>query len=297
MKKVLRFKYIALLFLLTQIITSCATKGKASLYSELAIPPQNVKAKTIAIMPNRYPLVLQNAEEWRVKNYESIKRILVRNGFNVVDYNTANQLFQESGLPMEDTKSSRDKYAELAQKLNADLLIFPYYGTSFSTTGFTNSYIAVTTLQLYSVAHNDFCARIDMEGTHKIQTWPSQVLPLVAIGLSYALVALEALNPQETSIFTYVGPATSVVYNIFVGIGGKKGHVKAFKKGLDQGMDLFLSRFTPASGGTINNGNNTASKYSKYSIEELETLKKAAVGNSDFKTAGEIKEEIDKRKK
>lgn len=288
MKQLKTFIPLTFFVLLSHIFISCSTKGRALLYSEPSIQLQNIKAKTVAILPNRYPVTLQNAEEYRRKNYTVIKNILVHRGFNVIDYNTSNEMFLQSGLPLEDTKSSRDKYAELSQKLNADLLIFPYYGTTYSTTGFTNSYIAVTTLQFYSVEHNDFCARIDMEGTHKVHTWPAQILPFGGIGLSF-------IEP-ELSMGGFVLP---IIYNIGVAIDGKKGHDKAFKKGINEGISLFVSRFNSAGSGQLkqNKSIGGGSKYAKYSLEELETLKKAAVGNGDYKTAGEIKEEIDKRKK
>lgn len=248
-------------------LTSCKTRAKASLFTEASIPPTEVKAKTVAILPNRLPVTLQNSEEWRVKNYETMRSILTRRGYSVIDYNTANQMFQQSGLPLEDTKSSRDKYAELAQKLNADLLIFPYYGTTFSSTGFTNSYISIASLQFYSLKHNDFSARVDLEGVTKIHTWPQMI------------------------------PYAGIIYQILILFPSRKGHDRSFDRGFKEGFQTYFSRFSPSNNSTSPSRSNSASKYAKYSLEELETLKKAAVGNGDYKTAGEIKEEIDKRKK
>ncbi len=254
-------------------ITSCSVKGKALLYSESSIKPQDIKAKTVAILPNRLPVTLQNSEKWRQKNYESMKKILVKKGYSVIDYNTSNQLFQESGLPLEDTKSSRDKYADLAQKLNADLLIFPYYGTTYTSNGLSNSYISIGSLQFYSSKHNDFSARVDLEGVTKIQTWPSMV------------------------------PYAGIVYQIVMIFPSRKGHDKAFIKAFQKGFEVYFDKYPSSmpngggSGAPTNNSNSGGSKYAKYSLEELDTLKKAAVANSDYKTAGEIKEEIDRRKK
>lgn len=261
---------LVILSFLALAVGSCKTKGKAFLYSESSIPAQDVKARTVAILPNRLPVTLQNSELWRTKNFETMRQILERRGYNVIDYNTSNQMFQQSGLPLEDTKSSRDKYAELAQKLNADLLVFPYYGTTFTSTGFSNSYTAIASLQFYSLKHNDFSARIDLEGVTKIQTWPTLV------------------------------PVVGAVWSILTLGPSKKAHDKAFKKGFQEGYNVYFSRYSPSgnsNGGSNNNSNSGGSKYAKYSVEELETLKKAAVTNGDYKTAGEIKEEIDKRKK
>ncbi|MBP7809017.1 MAG: hypothetical protein KA163_06975 [Bacteroidia bacterium] len=261
---------LLLLALVAITITSCKTKGKAFLYTESSISPSEVKGRTVGILPNRLPVTLQNSEEWRKRNYESIKKILVAQGFSVVDYNTCNQMFQQSGLPLEDTKSSRDKYADLAQKMNADLLIFPYYGTTFSSTGFSNSYISIASLQFYSLKHNDFSARVDLEGVTKIQTWPQMV------------------------------PYAGIIYQILILGPCRKGHKKAFNKAFQEGFNTYFSRFSGGSngGGSSTPGNNSGgSKYGKYSVEELETLKKAAAANGDYKTAGEIKDELDKRKK
>jgi hypothetical protein len=60
-------------------------------------------------------------------------------GFEVIDYQTSRQAFNEGGLPLEDTKSSRDKYADLAP-----------YGTATSFLFATRSdHIAVATLQIF----------------------------------------------------------------------------------------------------------------------------------------------------
>ncbi len=308
-------------------LTSCKTTAHALLFTESTIPPQDVKGKTVAILPNRLPVSMQDPEKWRTKNYEVMRVLLEKEGFAVVDYNTSNQLFQQSGLPLEDTKASRDKYADLAQKLNADLLVFPYYGITFNSTGFSNAYISTGSLQFYSLKHNDFCARIDLEGQRKIQTWPQLALPLIGTAVSAIIAAASSSTTSSgsssgsgvASVISVLSTVATFGYSIIGFVEGKTGHEKAFKKAFGEAFELYFSTFpTPNrsyspnnnnnygnnnnnNGNSGNNGSNnnsnSGSKYAKYSIEDLEILKKSAVTNSDFKTAGEIKEEIEKRRK
>ncbi len=298
MLKITTVRFI-LLSVIVSVLSSCSTVGKALLYSEPSIQPVDVKIKTVAILPNRLPVSLQNPEAWRVKNHATMKEILEKKGYSVIDYNTSNQMFQQSGLPMEDTKSSRDKYAELAQKLNADLLIFPYYGVTFISSAVSDKYIATASLQFYSQKHNDFSARVDLEGVNKIQTWP-QLIPMIGS-----------------------------FYPFFIIGAGNHGHEKAFKKAFEAGFEIYASRYissnnsnninnnysggnnsgnnynnnsNPNNNNNQNNSNNnksnsSESKYAKYSLGDLETLKKLAIEGNDYKTAGEIKAEMDKRKK
>jgi hypothetical protein len=272
--------------LIVVTVTSCKTTSKVMMFTEKTIPVQEVRAKRIAILPNRYPVTLQNAEVLRQSNYEKLSRLLTRKGYQVIDYNTSNQEFQASSLPLEDTKSSRDKYADLARQLDVDLLALPYYGTSFNSTGFSNSYIAVATIQFYSVEHNDFCARIDMEGIYKIQTWPALVAPAVGG------IVLSLIDP----VLGMVGSLSGLVLQAVIAVNGKTGHDKAFRKAFREGVDEFSISFSTSG------GHNKAVKrvkdeniYAKYTIAELQTLKKAAIANSDYDKAAAIKAEIDSR--
>jgi hypothetical protein len=294
MKKI-RLNLFVVAGLLIFLLSSCSTTGRALLYSESSIAPSEVSMRTVAVLPNRLPVTMQNPEEWRKKNYEIIKEILQKRGCNVVPYETSNMLFQQSGLPLEDTKSSRDKYAELAQKLNADALVFPYYATSFNGNVFSSSYTSIGSLQLYSLAHNDFSTRIDLEGIRKIQQWPALVLPL--IGSLFSTI----LSSEDPGVGLVIGGIMGIVgplYQVFTFGPAKKAYDVSFKRGLEEGFNVFFERHGQSVYGghaaqqPVTNGG----KYSKYSLEELQTLKKAAIANSDFDKAAEIKEEIETRK-
>ncbi|NVO04093.1 MAG: hypothetical protein HXX09_15460, partial [Bacteroidetes bacterium] len=166
MKKII-FNILVLAFFAI-IANSCGTTGSGYLYTESTIPPEKVKYQTVAILPNRLPLNLQNLEKWRTSNWKLVEKRFSELGYKVIDYNTSVQMFKKSGLPLEDSKISRDKMAELATELNADLLILPYYGTSYDLGGFLdkNSFNSVGSFQVYSAKHNDFVARVDFDGTN-----------------------------------------------------------------------------------------------------------------------------------
>src|SRR6185295_591895 len=97
--------------------------------------------------------MLQNSEFWQRTNWEIARRQFVERGFDVVDYDTSVSAFNRSVLPVEDTKSSRDKYADLAQALGVDLIVIPYYGTFGSATSMilasTSNHISVATFQFF----------------------------------------------------------------------------------------------------------------------------------------------------
>jgi len=115
MKRVLKItSYLVLLFGIV-FFQSC-TAGKATIYSEKSIAPSDISIKKVAIVPNRLPLNLTDVEYWKKTNFEIIKTNLERKGYQVLDYNTSVRMFEESGLPVEDTKISLDKYADLAEK-------------------------------------------------------------------------------------------------------------------------------------------------------------------------------------
>jgi hypothetical protein len=272
MKHICIVKFMLLFAACTLILESCGTSGNGIVYTESSIPVDKVKYKTVAILPNRLPMNLQNSEEWRVYNWEVIKEYMESKGVNVVDYNTSVELFKNSGLPMEDTKISRDKYAELAQKLNADFLVFPYYGVQFYQSGFwaKMNYISIGTLQVYSAKHNDFLARIDFDGRNYY----------VQGGI------LGSMLPPITII---------AFFNSFK--SPAKRWQKAFTAAINVGLDEFTAKYPPSAGSSNSAPSNNSGKYDNYSLEELQILKKAAVDASDFNKAAEIKDEIDRRTK
>jgi len=128
-----RYVMISIIILAVSLfLNSCGVSSKSFIYHEPSIKRQNVKVTKIAIVPNRLPLNLTDPEKWRHYNWGIASEYLMSRGYQVVDYRTSVEAFDQSGLPVEDTKSSRDKYAELAQLLSVDMIAIPYYGTMAS---------------------------------------------------------------------------------------------------------------------------------------------------------------------
>ena len=89
----------------------CAITGRGTLYTEPSIPRGQVKVTRVAIVPNRLPANLTDPEKWRAFNWKIAAEEFRKHGYEVIDYDTSVKSFEKSGLPVEDTHSSRDKYA------------------------------------------------------------------------------------------------------------------------------------------------------------------------------------------
>ena len=164
----------SLLLSLLVCALGCATAGPNKLFLEPSVKSAGLSVRRVAVIPNRLPSSLRDPERWRILNWRTMKEQFVARGFDVVDYDTTVTAFEKSGLPVEDTRSSRDKYADLAQALNVDLVVMPYYGTSAHSKGVIviNEYHfeSSVTLQVYSTEHNDFIARLDTAGESSYAT-------------------------------------------------------------------------------------------------------------------------------
>ncbi len=156
-------------------LAGCGTRGSGLLYVEPSIKRQDVQIRRVAIAPNRLPLNLQDPEKWRKYNWKVIKENFEKHGVEVVDYEITVDAFNKSGLPVEDTKASREKYSDLSQQLGVDMIVVPYYATSSSTKSFLflithSSFTTVATFQIYLTQQNDFLSRIDTNGKNRYTT-------------------------------------------------------------------------------------------------------------------------------
>ena len=187
----------------------CATAGPHKLFLEPSLKSAGLSVRRVAVIPNRLPSSLRDPEKWRVFNWRTMKEQFALHGFEVVDYETSVAAFEKSGLPVEDTRSSRDKYADLAQALNVDLVVMPYYGTAAYSKGVViiNEYHfeSVVTLQVYSTEHNDFIARLDTAGESNYSTGY-----LIAVGLLGTLSSEE--GPRKLGL-------VCMISDLVIGIG------------------------------------------------------------------------------
>jgi len=220
---------IGLAFMLA--LQSCGTTGSGLLYIEPSVQRQDVAIRKIAIIPNRLPLNLQDPEKWRKYNWGVIQEEFTQRGFEIIDYQTAVATFEKSGLPVEDTKASRDKYADLAQQLGADAVVLPYYGT-FSTTKnfflFTNvAFIGVGTFQIFLAQKNDFFTRTDVSGKNQYTSGLGTFGGLLLIAVDPTVGAIAALGGTIYDLVQAFTPSDT-------------RWKRAFKKGIQEGLKPFF---------------------------------------------------------
>ena len=256
-------------------LAACATIGEGRMYLEPSIKPGQVTLHRVAIVPNRLPVSLQDPEKWRRYNYDLLHDAFQQHGIEVVDYDTTVRVFEKSGLPMEDTKSSRDKWADLAEQLGVDAVVLPYYGTFGSVDGsilISHHFISVTTLQIYLAGQNDFFSRLDLGGDSSYTTGFTTIASFAA-AVAVMIVSL-AVKPSPPT-FDSSGQCTSscggsssgldaagiagivstgttllgLVIDIIAGSGSSDSHWEhAFAASVDEGLEPFFR--TVSSGGS-----------------------------------------------
>ena len=229
MKKLLAL--IGLAFVLA--LQACGTTGSGVLYVEPSLKRQDVGIQRVAIVPNRLPLNLQDPEKWRRYNWGVVKDEFVKRGFKVVGYETTVKLFERSGLPVEDTKSSRDKFAAIAKVMAVDAIVVPYYGTFASSKNFliftNNSFISVGTFQIYLAKQNDFFSRVDVSGKNQYTS-----------NFGFATVFLGLIEP---SLYT-VGALGGFIYELSQTLRSSDSRWRAaFKKAIRAGLKPFFDSF------------------------------------------------------
>ncbi len=253
-------------------LTGCAVMGRqlkqvppdSRIYFEPSIPRSEVRIARVAIVPNRLPLNLTDAEEWRQFNWEEITRLFRRHGYEVVDYETTVSAFERSGLPLEDTQTSRDKYAEFASELAVDAVIIPYYGTLFNSQMVlflsNMEWTSIATFQIYLTQSNDFFARIDASGTTK---WVSGAGPLMIMVASMMTTTRTVMETQyisgmpiqvpveenvpgaeEVQTLYYAMGVGFLLADLVVTLMGPKAMWRAsFRKGIRKGLEPFFTAF------------------------------------------------------
>lgn len=249
MKKWLTRSGCVLIFLMI----SCGTTGKGILYFEPSIERNDVSIRKVAIVPNRLPLNLQNPEEWRLYNWSVAAEEFQKRGFQVVDYHTSVSAFNKSGLPVEDTPSSRDKYAALAGELGVDAVIVPYYGTFASAKNVlylanSFSFVSVATFQIFLAKQNDFFARIDITGKNYYTTGIGAFLG-TALTLSASLFKTEHdygyySYSESNEVLQYAGYGVmglGTLADLVNSLRSSESRWRsAFKKGIVKGLDFFF---------------------------------------------------------
>lgn len=176
--------------------------------------------KRVAIIPNRLPLVLQEPEMWRYKNWEILAGEFQRHGYEVLDYDRSMDVAYQAKLPLEDTLSSEEKYAEFCRLTGTDLLVMPYYGTGFTSSNYfllatRHNFISTVSFQYYTPRENIFFHRADASA----RTGYTSGLGMVA-GLLTTLAGA-FLAPEEPTI-AYIGSGIMLAGTLWDTIRGMK---------------------------------------------------------------------------
>ena len=220
----------------------CTITGRGTLYTEPSIPRGQVKVTRVAIVPNRLPANLTDPEKWRAFNWKIAAEEFRKHGYEVIDYDTSVKSFEKSGLPVEDTHSSRDKYADLAQALAVDAIVIPYYGTQFTSKNYILvnyfGYDGVATFQIYLTERNDFASRVDAFGE---SVFPVGYGTLAGLGLT--LIGAITLEPA-ISLLALVPILGEVGYDIYMMSKAPDLYwEQAFDKAIREGLQPFFSAF------------------------------------------------------
>lgn len=253
---------------LAGVLLGCVeTRSQSSLFVEPSIRPGSLRLRRVAVVPNRLPPHLKDPEKWRRFNWGVMEEQFHQRGFDVVDYETSVQAFERSGLLLEDTRSSRDKYAELAQSLGVDAIVIPAYGASFFSENLlvvqSVSYVSLLSLQVYFTEKNDFGGRIDASGTTSFQTGlvlatglavglPLQLFGAAPVCTGVGVTARCDANPLGTVGLGAVlaGAVGELGLGLFrIGAGPDEYWQRSFDEAIRRGLEPFFARYAPGGGG------------------------------------------------
>jgi hypothetical protein len=233
----------------------CVT-GEGKLYFEPSIQRGQVRIRRVAIVPNRLPLNLQNAEFWTERNWNKLAEMFRGRGFEVVDYATSRGAFNEGGLPLEDTKSSRDKYADLARRLAVDAIVIPYYGTYGTASNFLfatrSDHVSVATLQIFLADKNDFFTRADASGRYRWTSGLGMTLGMIVAGAGSGL-----LNSNLNSGLAVMGVGGGIAILgiiadlVVAAIPDNSKFGSAFDKAFEEALGPFFAAFAPGAVGSM----------------------------------------------
>lgn len=231
------------------LLFGCSATSVNEIFFDPEVDRREVDVRRVAIVPNRLPLNLDQQEMWRRRNWETIRSEFERRNFTVIDYHTSVQLFQRSGLPVEDTPETRNKYAEFAETMNVDLIIIPYYGTLFSSRNFLVfnrlNYRTVTTFQIYSYSQNEFIARIDATGLRSVDSGYGILIMLAGSLLATLSQSTDPDRFEETQDLVQAaliaGTLVSLIELIAVLIPAERRWEEAFETSIRSGLAPFFN--------------------------------------------------------
>jgi len=225
--------------------------------------PGAVRLRRVAVVPGRGPSGVKDPERWRHVVWSSLDRAFRARGFDVVDEPTSAQAYERAGLPLDEGRASRDRYADLALGLGVDLVAVASYSTSQRTDAIafigTTHYTSLLTLQLYFAEKGQFGARIDASGDTTYTTGLMLAGGLVA-GEVFSLISAAGCQiPSQCNptfglvgaVFLGVGTAADIGYGAALAWPGADAYwEQSFEEAARKGLEPFLDSFAPVGGGS-----------------------------------------------
>lgn len=228
-----------------------------------SVDKSTLDVKKVAIIPNRLPLVLQEPEQWRLRNWRDLSREFRDEGYDVLGYYDTKEAAKKANLPLEDTLNAEAKYAEFCRLTDTDLVVMPYYGTSFSSSSFllmvtNHNYTSTVSYQYYTPRENIFFHRADAS---KTTSYSTGVLSLAGMGVS--LLGGLVFNSPAVG---YVGTGLIAAGSIWDVIQGLKPAdqwwAESFDKAVPAAADPMLSYLGSSSGGGSSSSSSVSSSSS-----------------------------------
>lgn len=211
---------------------------------EPGLDKSSLSIATVAVVPNRLPLVLQEADYWREYNWRVIASILEANGYVVIPYEESLAIANETGLPLEDAAGAGEKYESFCQASGAELVIVPYYGTAFRLTPTfvivsRLTYTSTVSFQLFSPSTGTFFYRGDASAS---------VDKYSGLGTSIGLAANIGLGLFGDSTLSAIGGAAvgiGAVYDVVQSLQPpERMWERAFAEAVEDALIPVISTFS-----------------------------------------------------
>jgi hypothetical protein len=233
------------------------------MYVDPALRPGSVRLRRVAIIPSRLPATVRDPEKWRRFTWGSLERAFRARGFDVVDYEASVLAAENAGLPLDEARPARDRYADIAQGLGVDLVAVPSFTTSAFTEGVlfitTSHHVSVLTLQLYFTGKSQFGARIEATGDTTYVTGLAFAVGLVA-GEVFATISAASCQVPATCNTTYglmggiflgAGTVGDLGYGLALSLGGPDPYwEQSFDDAIRRGLEPFFLAYSPTGGGS-----------------------------------------------
>lgn len=232
------------LALLLVLSAAACAGGRGALLVDPSLKAGTARVTRVALVPNRQPLTLSDPEKFRAFNWAVAAAELRQRGYEVTDYETSRQAFERASLPFDDTHSSRDKWAELAQALGVDAILVPSYATFAESRGAviltTFSFRATTTLQIYLAERNEFVGRIEAWGE---SSYTTGILGTAGVAASLGAVALGA-DPGAAGLTSLLAVGADIALGLVLTARGSDAYwEEAFSRSIRDGLKGFAAAF------------------------------------------------------